>query len=140
VLNRPDSVEPAPGYQVLDLAFGEDIWLQSYVLETSDEGIDLTLYWSADEQPTEDYQVFVHVLDGAGEMLAQDDGAPVQNRYPTSQWREGVTIADPHHIPVENLPDDFRVYVGLYRLSDQTRLPITPADDRVFSDSVLLTD
>lgn len=140
VLNRPDSVEPAPGYQVLDLTFGEDIWLQSYVLETSDEGIDLTLYWSADEQPTEDYQVFVHVLDGAGEMLAQDDGAPVQNRYPTSQWREGVTIADPHHIPVENLPDDFRVYVGLYRLSDQTRLPITPADDRVFSDSVLLTD
>ena len=135
VLNRPDSVEPDPGYQVLDLDFGDDIWLQSYKLEATDEGIDLILYWEASNQPREDYQVFVHVVDAAGEMLAQDDGAP---GYPTSQWRTSVTIADPHHIPVENLPDDFRVYVGLYRLSDQTRLPITPAGERVVSDSVLL--
>jgi tetratricopeptide (TPR) repeat protein len=139
VLNRPDSLEPSPDYHPLDLAFGDDIWLQGYTLNTTDEGIGLTLYWQADAQPPEDYQVFVHVLDAAGEMIAQDDGAPVQDRYPTSQWRTGVTIADQHMIPVENLPDDFQVYVGLYRLSDNTRLPVTPADARVQSDSVLLT-
>jgi hypothetical protein len=71
-------------------------------------------------------------------MIAQDDGAPVDDRYPTSSWREGVTIADRHVIPVENLPDDFRVYVGMYRLPDNTRLPITPVTENVQSDRVML--
>lgn len=137
-LNRPGSAQPAPGAQTLGLRFGEHILLEGYALDTTDAGIDLTLYWRAEAPPPDDYQVFVHVLDSAGEMIAQDDGAPVQNRYPSSRWRTGVTIADPHVIAVDDLPDDFRVYVGLYRLSDGMRLPVTPPGERVQTDSVLL--
>jgi len=64
----------------------------------------------------------------------------VQGRYPTSQWRTGVTIADGHTLLVEDLPDDFAIRVGMYRLPDAIRLPVTLADDRVQDDSVLLNN
>jgi hypothetical protein len=36
------------------------------------------------------------------------------------------------------MPSHFSIRVGLYRLSDNTRLPITPADKRVQDNSILI--
>ena len=137
-LNRPDDAPLPDDALTVDLRFGEAIRLEGYTLDTAGDTIDLTLFWQTEQVLTEDYQVFVHVVDGAGNMLVQADSAPVQNRYPTSQWRIGVTIADLHTLTAEALPDDFSVRVGLYRLPDAVRLPITPADDHVQDNSVVL--
>lgn len=135
-LNRPDSAIIPAGAEAVGLQFGESITLENYTLEAAAGRLDLTLYWQTGAPLAENYQVFVHVLDAAGEIIAQDDSAPVQNQYPTGQWREGVLIADPHRIPVDNLPDGYSVRVGLYRLPDGTRLPVD--DPRAEGDSVRL--
>ena len=137
-LNRPASAAVPAAAEPVGRQFGDAITLDSFTLDTSGGAIDLTLYWWADALLPEDYQVFVHVLDAEGAMLAQDDSAPLQGRYPTSQWRSGVLIADPHHIALDPLPEAFGVRVGLYRLPDGARLPVTPADARVADDSVLI--
>ena len=37
----------------------------------------------------------MHVLNPAGEILAQHDAQPVLNTYPVSVWQPGTIIADP---------------------------------------------
>jgi hypothetical protein len=138
-LNRPDNVTMPDDVLPLDLQFGDAITLSGYTMAADAGQIDLTLYWHTDRTLPENYQIFVHVLDAEGNILVQEDTAPAQNRYPTSQWRAEVTIADRHALVVEALPDDFTIRLGMYRLPDAIRLPITPVDARVQDDSVLLT-
>jgi hypothetical protein len=78
------------------------------------------------------------VLDAEGNMIAQADSTPVQNRYPTSQWRVETLIEDAHQLRVDNLPEHFGLRIGMYRLVDATRLSISPVDERVQDNSVLL--
>ncbi|MBI5670295.1 MAG: hypothetical protein HZC41_20055 [Chloroflexi bacterium] len=137
-LNRPDSVEIPPGAITVDRRFGDAITLQAYTLDDRPDRLTLTLYWQTDAPLPEDYQVFVHLVNAAGDIVAQRDTAPVDGRYPTSQWRAGVTIADTHTLTFDALPGGYSVRVGLYRLGDFTRLPITPADDRVRDNALLL--
>jgi hypothetical protein len=123
------------------LRFGENITLNRYSARQAEESLQVTLYWEAATPPLEDYQVFIHVLDASGQPIAQRDSAPVDNRYPVSQWRTAVLIEDTHTIILDEPlpPGEYRVLVGLYRLTDNTRLPITPADDeRVANDTVLV--
>lgn len=141
-LNRPASATPPADAAPVGVTFGDAIRLESYTLSASAGQLDLTLYWQAGQPLTEDYQVFVHVLDASGEIIAQDDGAPVQGRYPTSRWRAGVTIADPHTIALPaDLPAGYHLRLGLYRLPEGTRLPISPAEGaRIDGDSLLIDD
>jgi hypothetical protein len=48
-------------------------------------------------------------------------------------------IEDEHTISLRELtPGEYHVRVGLYRLPDGARLPVTPADERVANDGVLV--
>jgi hypothetical protein len=94
--------------------------------------LEATLYWQARAALSADYTVFVHVLDDAGTVIAQEDGPPVRGLYPTSAWRPGQIIADDRRIP---LPagrglDRLRGAVGLYTLADGARLAATDAAGR----------
>lgn len=133
VLNRPESVVIPSGAETLDYRFGEGITLEAAAFEATPEQPELSLYWQTESLPTGDYQVFVHVYNAAGERVAQRDSAPVDNRYPTSQWRLLTTIEDKHVLPLDAPlpPGEYTVLMGMYTLPDGTRLPITPADDRV---------
>lgn len=139
VLNRPESVEiPADATQA-ELQFGDTIQLRGYSARYRENELGVTVYWEADSHLAENYQVFVHVIDANGEVIAQQDAAPVDNRYPTSQWRTNAVIEDRHMITFdEALPaGDYTVRVGMYPLSNPaTRLRVTPADERVANDSV----
>jgi hypothetical protein len=97
----------------------------------------VTLYWEASAPAAEDYQVFVHAVDASGQPVVQGDSGPLDGRYPTSQWRTDTLIEDPHLIPLGDLADgEYRVLVGLYRLADGARLPVTPTEERVVDSSV----
>jgi len=140
VLNRPPAAQQNPDAQTLDLQFGAEITLDSYYAEVRDDALQLTLYWQAQSVPDEDYQVFVHVVDSAGEIVAQDDGSPVDNRYPMSQWRAQTLIEDQHVLSLDGLPfgESYRVRVGMYRSADVMRLAITPTNANVDDNSVWL--
>jgi hypothetical protein len=100
----------------------------------------LTLLWRPEAALTEDYTVFVQLLNPEGQVVAQGDGPPLAGHYPTSWWASGETIADAHLISLPpSLPTgDYRLLVGLYQLEDGTRLPVQ-AEETLGPDALILT-
>jgi hypothetical protein len=76
------------------------------------ETLNLVLYWQALRPMDLDYTIFIHLLDEQGQLLAQQDGPPVQGRAPTSLWYPGETIKDSHSLTL-----DLSTPVGKYTLS-----------------------
>jgi hypothetical protein len=103
--------------------FSDRIRLLGYRVEESRDGLLLTLFWQAIAQPEEDYQVFIHALDGAGNEVAQADGPPVGGLYATSTWLPGQVIVDTHNVPIK-AKNIVSLKVGLYSLSTMMRLPV----------------
>ena len=115
-----------------DLQFGDSIRLIGYASDSSANPagtLKLSLFWQATARPPEAYQVFVHRDNSQGKTIVPADSAPLNGDYPTDWWSAGETIVDDHLI---NLPSDlpggnYHLAIGLYRLADDTRLPVTDA-------------
>jgi len=111
--------------------FGGQIRLIGYTLAPAGErDWTLALVWSAEAAIDEDYTVFVHLLDGEGEIRGQHDGPPGGGDYPTSFWLAGDLILDRHEL---SLPADapagiYHLLVGLYRPDTGERLPVDGGD------------
>jgi hypothetical protein len=95
------------------------------------EVLPLVLQWRAQETPLEDYQVFVHLVDHAGAIRAQQDGTPTDGLRPTSSWQPGEAIIDRHAVllPRDLPPGEYTLRVGLYRLQDGARLETAAGKD-----------
>ena len=130
---RESQVKSGPSVQ-----FGEGIRLLGHRVEEQDGALDLTLYWRASAQPAQDYQVFVHLLDGDGRMVGQNDGPPVNGYYPASTWLQDQIIADTHRVPLPTGGRPAAVAVGLYDLASGKRLPATGADGARLVDDALI--
>jgi hypothetical protein len=130
---RETQVESAPSAR-----FGDTIRLLGHRAERRDGALDLTLYWQASALPDRDYQVFVHLLDGAGQIIGQDDGPPMGGYYPTSAWLPGQIVADLHHIPLPEGASLAAIAVGLYDLGSGQRLPATDASGARLQDDALV--
>jgi 4-amino-4-deoxy-L-arabinose transferase-like glycosyltransferase len=137
-----DEESPSPQNQ-LTAAFGDSISLLGYDLDpaaTRPGGvIHLRLYWQARELVSEDYAVFVHLLDKNGQLWGQHDGQPEGGFYPTSFWDEGEVIVDEHEIVLkpDMPPGEYQIVIGLYRLATGERLAVS-ADSRGTDDGHLL--
>ncbi|NWG17245.1 MAG: DUF2723 domain-containing protein [Chloroflexi bacterium] len=82
-------------------------------LECRVDAIILRVDWTAGEKPTRDLSVFVHLLDAAGGILAQDDqAAPVYGWRPLTTWTAGEIVWDVYTLPRRN--EAARVRFGLY--------------------------
>jgi len=64
------------------------------------EDLVVALYWQAETQLAKDYHTYVHLLDEAGQVIAQSDHRPGQEYYPTSLWQPGETLLDEHLLSV----------------------------------------
>ena len=110
--------------------FAGGVRLLGYRLEReNDQGV-VTLYWQTSRRVGHSYSVFVHVLDGADNIVAQGDGPPEMGERTSAEWPPGEVIVDPHwfEMPAER---PLRVRIGLYRLDDGSRLATTSGDDKV---------
>jgi len=95
----------------------EGIALQGCSVQAPSEGeIVVDLYWRAEDRPSFDYTVFVHLLED-GILVAQHDGSAAGGYYPTSRWRTGDVVEDRHALPVASTwePENLALRVGLYR-------------------------
>jgi hypothetical protein len=125
--------------------FGGVIRLRDYAYGTRSfkpgATVHLTLEWEAMGTMDEAYKVFVHVLGQDGLPIAQQDNEPQNGTYPTTRWQRGERVADPYAIrlPDELPPGEYAVEVGLYRISDLSRLPVLGRDGAVIDDKVFLT-
>jgi hypothetical protein len=81
--------------------------------------VGITLYWKSLRRLTEDYHISLRLLDDTGRVLAQQDGMPVQDAYPTSGWRPGEIIIDTHYlrVPLGTVPGDYALAIALYSAS-----------------------
>jgi len=100
----------------------------------------LTLKWEAMRPMDEAYKVFVHVLGPNGLPIAQQDNEPLNGTYPTTRWQQGERVSDPYAIalPADLAPGEYAVEVGLYRISDLTRLPVLGPDQEILDDKLYL--
>ncbi len=78
---------------------------------------------------TEDYTVFVHVLDKDRTALWQDDHQPVT---PTTQWKAGSTVEYTRTMFVPKLPyvGPAQIEVGLYSVKSGQRVPLAGENTR----------
>jgi len=102
----------------------------------------LTLYWQGLAPMTEDYQVFVHLVDESGQQVAGFDKPPLDGWWPTSLWEPGQTFDDAHPLTIpDGLPSGrYQLRVGLYRLSDFYRLPLAGPPGQVIDNAAVLTN
>ncbi len=140
VLNRPASAIPSANALPVDAALGDLMSLVSFDADADADKLRLTLYWQASAPVPADFQVFVHVLDAAGNIVAQRDTAPVNGAYPTSQWRFDTLVEDTHQFVFDPplTPGAYRVAIGLYDAVDQRRLPVGTAAYPVSDDRLIL--
>ncbi len=102
---------------------GHDAWLEP---TDAASWLQVTLYWTASRPPTSDHTVFVHLYDGAGNLVASHDGPPLFGHLPTGQWEPAEIIPDRHDIRllVGPSPGEYRLVAGMYDLSTGDRLPV----------------
>lgn len=127
----------------LQARFGEAIAVRGYTLQQTAEALTITLYWEALQEGRDDLTRFVHLLgDESAAPLAQQDGAPQNNSYPTIQWTAGEIVADEVTFDLSDLDaavDDLHLAVGFYPPQDPTdRLPVRDAQGNSLTANRLL--
>ena len=128
---------PREHYATVDYRLGDDIHLLDARITREGDTPHLATTWTTTATPPEAYTIFVHVLDANGNLIGQADGPPSGGDYPTDWWSPGETIVEMRPLPLP--PEADRVTIGLYRLSDQTRLPIVDkSGQRVPNDEIVL--
>jgi len=145
IVELTDPHTPARVTPIPPLRFGEAIQLIGYDLERTEvhagEWIEVTLAWKATERPSEDYTVFVHLLDESGQRWAQVDRFPLGGMYPTSWWKVGMEIVDQYRVYLDpkTPPGEYSIVVGMYHPWTRVRLPATTADGRaLFQEQISL--
>ncbi|MEW6230967.1 MAG: DUF2723 domain-containing protein [Chloroflexota bacterium] len=104
------------------------------------EDFRLILYWRALKPLDKDYTVFVHVLDAAGNIVAQRDRQPEGGALPTSVWEVGEAMADRMEVALPaSLPaGSYWVVAGMYSLADMKRLVVLDPQGQAQGDRLWL--
>ncbi len=94
--------------------------------------------WQAERTPQRDLTFFVHLLDAAGEIVAQTDRRPFGGRFPTPAWLPGESLQDTYALPLPpELPaGDYRLRVGFYDDAARLRLADDTGDFAVLDEVV----
>jgi hypothetical protein len=124
----------AQGVQVEPhLAFDGRIHLQAVEFTSpaqADDRVTVRLTWSAPEEITQSYKVFVHLYAMDGRLVTQHDSVPVNELRPTWGWQPGELIMDNHGLWVPaGVSEPLRLAVGLYDPESNTRLTLPNGSD-----------
>jgi hypothetical protein len=100
----------------------------------------VTLYWHVLEEIDDEYTVFVHLADAAGQVIGQGDGVPMRGDYPTTHWSPGEAFADVHLVlSDEAVREEGHLLIGMFRPQDGVRQPVyTLQGDRAPNDAIRL--
>ncbi len=87
----------------------------------------LRLVWRSLGEVEQSYKVFVHVVDEAGNIVAQHDSPPAGGSLPTDVWVRGEYIEDVHPLtlPADVPPGSYTIRLGLYDPATGERVPIS---------------
>jgi len=112
----------------LSYDFADGIQLRGFARQ----GNILRLFWGATHAPAHDYTVFVHVVDAQGKVVRSRDAMPLDGDFPTSLWPPGALVPDVKTLDLATLPPGpYTLKVGLYRLENMQRLPVSGPEGAV---------
>lgn len=119
-----DETDTTVPQQMPDARFGDAIRLQGYSLANGSarpgDVVQVTLMWSTEEPLDVRYKVFLHLVNGDGELLAQQDAEPAGGLLPTTTWPTGEIVKDNIGIllPATLPPGEYRLLLGMYPVGD----------------------
>jgi 4-amino-4-deoxy-L-arabinose transferase-like glycosyltransferase len=107
--------------------FGSHIQLHSYTLTVDPAMVELTLYWRAESIPESNWFVFVHLVNAAGDIVAQRDLFPAEGLRPPMGWRANEVIKDVHQLPLppDLPPGSYTLRTGLFHPDSFERPSVT---------------
>lgn len=117
--------------------FGDDdnvlTFLGADVLLTEADVLEVVPWWTVDTQPARDYSFGVYLLDGAGALVAQQDG-PLMDYWsgdsvPTTAFApEGYIVGRRQIALPAGLPSgEYTLALAVYQPEDGVRLAVSPA-------------
>jgi hypothetical protein len=116
-----------------EVRFGDGLLLKSFWMRQQawrGDWFYVVLAWQPTQPLPKDYKVFVHVLDGAGQIAFQQDKLAIDALQPMSRWAVGQVLRDPYAIvvPAELPVGEYRVVIGIYDPETGQRLPTQQGD------------
>jgi len=116
----------------VEATFDDSIQLAGYEIAHDPESqtIKATLYWQSLAPVDDSLVAFLHLLDPAGQLVAQSDVQPANGLFPTAVWQPGDTGLSHHLLELpQNLPPaGYRLQAGLYHPASGARLPARDAN------------
>lgn len=140
----PQAVYHVPQLEDREVNFEDTFLLTGLRVEwkgelSSGEALWLTLSWRCLKKPSEDLKVYVHIKDGKGRIVGQDDRFLYNMRRVTTRfWKEGdvaFTFAAPVIRPGMP-PGEYKVEIGLYSEKTWRRPPVVDGSDPVLVGSI----
>ncbi|MFN8440777.1 MAG: hypothetical protein U0175_08415 [Caldilineaceae bacterium] len=110
---------------------------QVYASQIVSGSVELKLAWrSLRSRPDIDATIFVHLVDAAGNLLAQQDARPLGGQYPTFIWDQDEVVVTTHQLALANVDEPIQIFAGMYTFPDLARLDVVQngalqADGRV---------
>jgi hypothetical protein len=87
--------------------------LSGYRLDRNKDRVRVLLYWHPAQKIEASYQVFVHLADATGQVVAQSESVPAEGTYPTTTWQANELIVDTHDIKTDAI-GSFTIFVGMH--------------------------
>jgi hypothetical protein len=99
----------------------------------------VTAYWKLLSEPITNYQVFVHIFDEDGVLVAQSDKLNPGD-YPARRWPEDKYVRDEHELvlPTDLPPGEYTIALGLWVADEGWRLPILDKAGNGVGDSFII--
>jgi hypothetical protein len=137
VYKVPQEVPPEayPYEHVRMVDFGQEVRLLGWEVEKELAELeelyylDITFYWQSLQPITENYRVYLKLVDGDGQVWREDDSNPIFGLFLTSQWEEGVILRDRHGLEVPPNAPPGVYYVGLGLFDPELGKGLNPAVD-----------
>ncbi len=117
--------------------FNTDLHLLDYALAASDGGLQVRTSCGTGDWPSRPLQLFVHLVNADGTLLAQSDAPLGLDEYPSVLWGQGErTYTQTATIPLPADVTDYCVRAGLYAPGDGQRVPVTDNTGDPMADSI----
>jgi hypothetical protein len=127
------------GEREADYDLGGIVGLMTPTASAANGQITACLEWVSKAPAPIDYHVFVHILSGGSEPLAQADHAPKGGLYPTTAWTSGEVIVDCFTLEQAALPPEgWNMAVGLYDPATWERLPVATQEGEPLPDGMVV--
>ncbi len=135
--------ELPPDARPIGKVYGEGVELVAARLPDREafagEQVPLTLYLRAHQEQTRDHELFIHLLDAAGEQIGNLTTQPGWGVRPLTLWKPGLLYEDTYQIPLDRAsPILARLYVGFTdpsstALESEGLLPVLGGGPRIES-------